>query len=219
MHKRVNWKNLKAQRTPPGTLGYPDFFDERHKRKMLELANLKPSDVFYDLGCGDASVLIFAVKEFGVRNAVGFESEPRRKAKARQRVEKEGLSNRIGIKGEMKSADLSRADVILAMHLEEEEDHDRFSTSGIRKGTRLIKHDLPLIGIDFDGVDNPFYLIRFPFRKMQSPEAWVAKVMGRNGASPQDLWHELYYYRYEKRYDKSEVRSFDRILRLRMKTN
>src|SRR5207245_7546751 len=113
MHKRMNWKNLKAQRTPPGTLGYPDFFDERHKRKMLELANLKPSDVFYDLGCGDASVLIFAVKEFGVRRAVGFESEPRSKAKARRRVELEGLSDRITIKAEMKNADLAEADVII----------------------------------------------------------------------------------------------------------
>jgi cyclopropane fatty-acyl-phospholipid synthase-like methyltransferase len=59
---------------------------------MFELADLKPSDVFYDLGCGDASVLIFAVNEFGVRKAVGFEREPMRRAKARQHVEREGLS-------------------------------------------------------------------------------------------------------------------------------
>ncbi len=217
MHKRANWKSLKAQRAPPSTLGYPDFFAERHKRKMFELAGLKPSDVFYDLGCGDASVLIFAVKEFGVRKAVGFESEPKRKAKARQRVEREGLSDRITIEGEMKNADFSGADVILAMHLEDEEDYDRFSKSGIRRGTRLIKHDLPFIGFDFDDVDYPFYLIRFPLRKMRTAEQWAAKVMGRDVASPQDLWHELYYYRYEKRYDKSDIKAFDRILRLRMK--
>ncbi len=217
MHKRVNWKNLRAQRAPPTTLGYPDFFTERHKRKMLELAKLKPSDVFYDLGCGDASVLIFAVREFGVRKAVGFESEPRRKAKARQRIAEEGLSDRIIIKGEMRNANLSGADVILAMHLEDEEDYGRFSKSGIRRGTRLIKHDLPFIGFDFDDVDYPFYLIQFPFRRMRSAEQWAARVMGRNIASLQDLWHELYYYRYEKRYDKSDIQSFDRILRLRMK--
>jgi cyclopropane fatty-acyl-phospholipid synthase-like methyltransferase len=84
MLKPTYWRKLRAQREP-SSLGYPDFFNERHKRKMFELANLRPSDVFYDLGCGDASVLIFAVKEFGVRKAVGFESEPRRNAKARQR--------------------------------------------------------------------------------------------------------------------------------------
>src|SRR2546422_2704228 len=104
MLKRTNWTDLKTQRSPPrnSTLGFPDYFNERHKRKMFELAGLKPSDVFYDLGCGDASVLIFAVREFRVRKAVGFESEPKRKAKARHRIELEGLSDRITIKGGMK---------------------------------------------------------------------------------------------------------------------
>jgi hypothetical protein len=217
MLKRTNWEKLKTQRAPPGTLGYPDFFDERHKRKMLELADLKPSDVFYDLGCGDASVLIFAVKEFGVRKAVGFESEPRRKAKALQHVDREGLSDKIDIKGEMRNADLSRADVILAMHGEDDEDFDRFSEAGIRRGTRLIKHDLPLLGFDFNDVDYPFYLIRLPPRKMETAQSWAAKVMGRDVASLQDLWHELFYYGLEKDYAKSKVRDFDRILRLRMK--
>lgn len=217
MLKRTNWGKLKARRTVASTLGYPDYFSERHKRKMLELANLRPSDVFYDLGCGDASVLVFAVRKFRVRKAVGFENEPRRKAKALQRVEQEGLSARITIKGDMKNADLSRADVILAMHPEDVEDYDYFSKSGIRRGTRLLKHDLPLLGFDFDDVDYPFYLMRFPLRKMRTAQQWAAKVMGRDVRSLQDVWQELYYYGYEKAYDKSEVKNFDRILRLRMR--
>lgn len=217
MLKPTNWRKLRAQRAPPTDLGYPDYFNDRHKRKMFELADLEPSDVFYDLGCGDASVLIFAVNEFGVRKAVGFEREPRRNAKARQHVENEGLSEQITIKGEMNNANLGQADVILAMHLEEEEDYNRFSKSGIREGTRLIKHDLPFLGFDFNDVDYPFYLIRFPLRKMRTAKQWAAKVMGRDIVSLQDLWRELYYYQYEKRYDKSEVKDFERILRLRMR--
>jgi len=184
---------------------------------MFALAKLKPQDVFYDLGCGDASVLIFAVKEFGVRKAVGFESEPRRRAKARRRVEREGLADRITFKGEMRESDLSGADVILKMHYEAEDDYDDLSNGGIRDGTRLIKHDLPLLGFDFNDVNYPFYLIRFPLRKMRSAQEWASKVMGRDVESLQDLWHELLYYHYEKRYEKPEVREFDRILRLRMK--
>ena len=217
MLKPVNWKELRPRRLVTSTLGYPDYFTERHKRKMLELAKLRPSDVFYDLGCGDASVLIFAAKEFRVRKAVGFESEPRRKAKAIQRVESEGLSSRIKIKGEMKNADLSGADVILSMHPEDEEDYDYFSKSRVRSGTRLIKHDLPLLGFDFDDVDYPFYLIRFPLRRMRTAGQWASKVMGRDLGSLQDLWHELLYYGHEKGYEKPEVRTFDRILRLRVK--
>src|SRR5437773_9389224 len=120
MLKPVNWRELRPRRIVTSTLGYPDYFTERHKRKMLELAKLKPSDVFYDLGCGDASVLIFAAKEFGVKKGVGFEKEPRRRAKARQRVESEELADRITVKGDMKNADLSEADVILKMHFEVE---------------------------------------------------------------------------------------------------
>jgi len=217
MLKPVNWRELRPRRIVTSTLGYPDYFTERHKRKMLELAKLRPSDVFYDLGCGDASVLIFAAKEFRVRKAVGFESEPRRKAKAIQRVESEGLSSRIKIKGEMKNADLSGADVILSMHPEDEEDYDYFSKSRVRSGTRLIKHDLPLLGFDFDDVDYPFYLIRFPLRRMRTAGQWASKVMGRDLGSLQDLWHELLYYGHEKGYEKPEVRTFDRILRLRVK--
>ena len=217
MLKPVNWKELRPRRIVTSTLGYPDYFTERHKRKMLELAKLRPSDVFYDLGCGDASVLIFAAKEFRVRKAVGFESEPRRKAKAIQRVESEGLSSRIKIKGEMKNADLSGADVILSMHPEDEEDYDYFFKSRVRSGTRLIKHDLPLLGFDFDDVDYPFYLIRFPLRRMRTAGQWASKVMGRDLGSLQDLWHELLYYGHEKGYEKPEVRTFDRILRLRVK--
>ena len=217
MLKPVNWKELRPRRLVTSTLGYPDYFTERHKRKMLELAKLKPSDVFYDLGCGDASVLIFAAKEFRVRKAVGFESEPRRKAKAIQRVESEGLSSRIKIKGEMKNADLSGADVILSMHPEDEEDYDYFSKSRVRSGTRLIKHDLPLLGFDFDDVDYPFYLIRFPLRRMRTAGQWASKVMGRDLGSLQELWHELLYYRHEKGYEKPEVRTFDRILRHHVK--
>jgi len=213
--KRVNWKKLNARREVTSALGFPDYFPERHKRKMFELANLRPSDAFYDLGCGDASVLLFAVKQFHVRKAVGFENERRRRAKALQRVEQEGFSDRITIKGDMRGADLSQADVILKMHFEDEEDYGELMDAGIRSGTRLIKHDLPLLGFDFDDVDYPFYLIRFPLRKMRTAQLWASKVMGRNVTSLQDLWHELLYYGYEKGYDKPEVKNLDRILRLR----
>ena len=103
------------------------------------------------------------------------------------------------------NADLSEADVILKMHFEVESDYDELMKSGIRNRTSLIKHDLPLLGFDFDGVDYPFYLIRFPLRRMLAAQEWAAKVMGRDIASLQDLWHELFYYRYEKAYDKPEV--------------
>jgi len=62
----MDWADLKVRRYGQRGLGYADYFPERHKRKMLTLAGVTGSDAFFDLGCGDGSILIFAAKEFGV---------------------------------------------------------------------------------------------------------------------------------------------------------
>ncbi len=40
--------------------------------KILEMANIKPDERFYDLGCGDGRVVILAARNFGAR-ATGIE--------------------------------------------------------------------------------------------------------------------------------------------------
>lgn len=45
---------------------------KRDLRRVFVLAQLKPGEVFYDLGCGDGRVVLAAAREFGAR-AVGFE--------------------------------------------------------------------------------------------------------------------------------------------------
>lgn len=44
-------------------------------RKMLQLAQLKPGDRVYDLGCGDGRLVHVAAKEYGA-DAVGLELSP-----------------------------------------------------------------------------------------------------------------------------------------------
>jgi cyclopropane fatty-acyl-phospholipid synthase-like methyltransferase len=211
----TDWNELKLRCYNERGLGYADFFQDRHKRKMMQLADVRQSDVFYDLGCGDASVLIFGVKEFGLKKAVGFERDPSRRRLARQKISQEGLSNVISIKNEMYEADLSKADVILSMIMEYEDTHESLFRHNVRKGTRLIKHDLPLIGFDYDKANIPFYLIKFPLRRLRSPEEWAHRVMGDSKSSVEDVWRELYHYQYEKGYSKWDIRRFDRILRER----
>lgn len=41
-------------------------------KSMLELVKVGSKDKVYDLGCGDARILIMAVKEFGAQKAVGY---------------------------------------------------------------------------------------------------------------------------------------------------
>lgn len=108
-------------------------------RKALKLVNLKPDEVFYDLGAGDGRVLLIAAKEFGAR-AVGLEIGPVQVALVWLRILLGGFGERVQVKwANYYRADLSRADVVfiyatlqelmkLAPHLEKQ----------MRAGTRLV---------------------------------------------------------------------------------
>ena len=53
-------------------------FEPTSKRlvtKMLEMAEIGPNDVLYDLGSGDGRIVMEAVKSYGVK-AVGIEADP-----------------------------------------------------------------------------------------------------------------------------------------------
>lgn len=198
--------------------GYADFFDIRRKNIFLKIAELKPTDVLYDLGCGDASFLIYAVKKAKLRKAVGFENMKSRADKAMLKIKLEGLEERISIKDDFYEADLSKADVIFDMMPEGRYDlRDLYSRrSNIKAGTRLIKHDLPLIGYLPDKIEIPFYLMKFPLRKAKKKNHWASVILGHGNNTISQLWHELYYYGYEKNYSKKEIEEFASILSNRM---
>ena len=198
-------------------LGYADFFADRYKRKMLRLAEIKPSDVFYDLGCGNANILILAVSEFGIQKAVGYEDNPKRYHVALENMKAAGLHDKITVKREdLYNADLSNADVIFDMLPESGDHFQELYANGIRKGTRLIKHDLPLIGYLPDATDHPFHRMTFPLTRAQSKEQWTSVVLGKNRSAPDDLWYDLYHYDYEKGYSKWDIRRMQNILSLRV---
>jgi hypothetical protein len=198
--------------------GRADFFDDRRKAILIRIARFEPADVFYDLGCGDASLLIYVTKKCGLKSAVGFENIPSRVRRARQKIAQAGLQDRIFIENDMYGADLSKADVIFDMMSEGKGDYRGLYSrgAGIRSGTRLIKHDLPLIGFLPDKVELPFYLMRFPLRKAESQDQWASSVLGEPDGTVAKLWHELSYYYYEKRYSKGEILHFQVMLSRRL---
>ncbi len=56
---------------------------------MLKLADVKKSDIVYDLGCGDGRIVIAAAKIYGA-HAVGIDINPVRLAEARENLKKAG---------------------------------------------------------------------------------------------------------------------------------
>ncbi len=211
---------LPSTRKYVGTSGYADYFDNRRKGIFVRIARLKPSDVLYDLGCGNASLLIYAVKKRKLYSAVGFERDEDRVKIARFRINQAGLKDKIHINpNDFYEEDLSEADVIFQMLSEDSYDFRYFHSkkANIRKGTRLIKHDLPIIGYLPDKIDLPFYLMKFPLRKARSKNHWASVVLGEPKSNISQLWHEIFYYKYDKGYDKRDFDRFNSLLSSRFR--
>lgn len=85
---------------------------DRVMDRMLELANIKPGDTVYDLGCGDGHIVIAAALRYKAK-AVGVEISPKLASQATLAIEKAGLTGRAHIiQGDLLQADFSSADVV-----------------------------------------------------------------------------------------------------------
>ncbi len=79
---------------------------------MLKLADVKKSDVVYDLGCGDGRIVIAAAKTFGARG-VGIDINPVRIAEAKENAKKAGVENLVRFEEkDLFEADIHEASVV-----------------------------------------------------------------------------------------------------------
>jgi SAM-dependent methyltransferase len=61
---------------------------------ILQLAQVGPRDVVYDLGCGDGRIVIAAARDFGARG-VGIDLDPRRIEDANAAARSAGVDKRV----------------------------------------------------------------------------------------------------------------------------
>lgn len=79
---------------------------------MLKLADVKKTDVVYDLGCGDGRIVVAAAKDFGA-HAVGIDIDPQRIKEARENARKAGVENLVRFEeNDLFKADLHDASVV-----------------------------------------------------------------------------------------------------------
>jgi ubiquinone/menaquinone biosynthesis C-methylase UbiE len=115
--------------------------------KMLQTAELKPSDVVYDLGSGDGRIVITAARKYGVR-AVGVELDPELCRTAKRKVKEAGLDDKVSIvQGNMMNVDLSPATVVTmylltSSNLRIKPNLEKY----LKPGTRVISNDYPIKG-------------------------------------------------------------------------
>lgn len=86
--------------------------------KLLDLAEVGPDDVIYDLGCGDGRLIVAAARRYGAR-AVGIEIHPLRVLWCRALIAALGLRDRVRVvRGDLFTQDLSDADVVICYLLQ-----------------------------------------------------------------------------------------------------
>lgn len=66
--------------------------------KMSELAKITKDDVVYDLGCGDAVMLIRPIQKLGAKKGVGIDIDPKMIAKAKVKAKEAGVADRVELK-------------------------------------------------------------------------------------------------------------------------
>ncbi|HML02808.1 MAG TPA: methyltransferase domain-containing protein [Candidatus Bathyarchaeia archaeon] len=117
-------------------------------RHMLELAQLKKGEVFFDLGAGDGRTLIMATKDFGAAQAVGIELREDLAEKASTSIRELGLQDRVKIiQRDMFTVDVHAADVVfLYLTTSANEKVKPKLESELRSGARVVSHDYEILG-------------------------------------------------------------------------
>jgi predicted RNA methylase len=115
--------------------------------QMLILAELKPREVFFDLGAGDGRAVIMAAKDFGAR-AVGVELREDLVKRALSSVYENNLQDRVTIvNGDMFNVDLTSADVVfLYLTTSANEKVKPKLEVELKPGVRVVSHDYEIVG-------------------------------------------------------------------------
>jgi SAM-dependent methyltransferase len=80
---------------------------------MLRMAEVKPGDIVYDLGCGDGRIVIAAARQFDAAG-VCVDIDPQRIVESRANARAAGVADRIHFRNEdLLSTDLSDATVVM----------------------------------------------------------------------------------------------------------
>jgi outer membrane protein assembly factor BamB/precorrin-6B methylase 2 len=114
--------------------------------QMLELAEVKPIDVVYDLGSGDGRIVITAAKKYGCR-AVGYEVDRDLVEISREKAKQAGVAGLVSFEAkDLFTADLSDADVIAVYLLPRQLEKLLPQFEKLKPGARIVSHHFEIPG-------------------------------------------------------------------------
>ena len=109
--------------------------------KMLTLADVRPGEIVYDLGCGDGRIVIAAAKVYGARG-VGIDIDPQRIKEANENARKAGVQNLVRFEeNDLFKADIHEASVVTLFLLSSVNLKLRPKLLGeLKPGTRIVSN-------------------------------------------------------------------------------
>ena len=114
---------------------------------MLKMAQVKKSDVVYDLGCGDGRIVVTAAKRYGAR-AYGFDIDPQRVTEAKANVKAAGVEDLVTIEQkDIFTLDLSPASVVTLYLLPKLNVRLIPQLEKLSAGSRIVSHDFNMEGV------------------------------------------------------------------------
>jgi len=114
--------------------------------KMMELARLRPSDMVYDLGCGDGRIVVMAAKFYGCKG-VGYDIDAQMVERGMANVRKHGVAPLVKIEQEdIFKLDLRPADCLLLYLLPSMNKKLVPQIQQMRPGSRIVFHDYGIEG-------------------------------------------------------------------------
>lgn len=146
--------------------------------KIFKLANLRKTDIFYDLGCGNNNTIAIAAKEFKVKRSVGIEIRKALAIKACKKIA--GIKNAEIVNGDIRTTSISDATVLLFWFTDSDVIHqmiNRFEHE-LKNGARIItiwsppELMLPL------KVKFPFFVCRKPFKYAKDLKEQIKAIYG-----------------------------------------
>jgi SAM-dependent methyltransferase len=153
---------------------------EETVKAILKLADVKKSDIVYDLGCGDGRIVIAAAKEYGA-HGVGIDINPERIQEAEANAKKAGVEKLVRFEeNDLFDADIHEANVVTLFLLNSV--NLRLRPKLLRElqpGTRIVSNTFNMgdwkpdkeftldddADFDTNGVSHKFFLWIVPQRK------------------------------------------------------
>ncbi len=109
--------------------------------EILRIADVRASDVVYDLGCGDGRIVITAARDMGARG-VGIDIDPLRVEESFRNAQRAGVADRVRlVQGDLFTFDFSEASVVFLYLLPDLNLRLRPELfRQLKPGTRVVSH-------------------------------------------------------------------------------